>query len=216
MPETRDNINTKQRIRIAILGECGVGKSSIVKQFVNKTFSEDTPATIGVDRSESFHPIDHDIFSMNILDMAGSRQFQNLITSYLIAADAVVFVYDITDKESFAMLPVWGALVSNYCTRDIVKILVGNKKDLSRHFREVRFQNAQTFANFEGMVALEVSARNDECINLIFQCVTQELALKQSVTSGCQQSHRTFAMKRPGSRFTSFVRRLRTLVGSPS
>eukprot|EP00794_Sanderia_malayensis_P018691 gene18691-20578_t len=202
----------KHKMKIAILGECGVGKTSIVKRFVRKQFCDENKATIGVDRSEILYQTDDEIFSFNIHDMAGSYQFHSLIQSYLASADGVIFVYDITDKETFAMIPVWNALVSTCCPRDIVKLVVGNKKDLSRYCREVHFQNAKTFANFEGMVALEVSAKNDDCIGLIFQCIAQELTLKyqQRVTSAQKTGRRT------GFGLRSFVKRLRTLVGSNS
>lgn len=172
-------------IKIAIVGECGVGKTSITRRFLNKQVSDDLRATIGVDKLEMEYQINGNLEKISLLDMAGSYQFKTLVESYLKQADAIIFVYDLTDKESFAALPLWNSVVSK-CVgtrRDIVKVLVGNKKDLAQYCREVSFRTAKTYANFEGMVALEVSAKNDDNIDLIFECVAQEVTSKRQTTS---------------------------------
>lgn len=179
MPVISDSRN---EMKIAIVGESGVGKTSIVRRFINKQNNpvEDIRTTIGVDKSQTMHHVDGESFSLFVLDMAGSPHFEPLVKSYLAQVDAVIFVYDITDKDSFAMLPVWHTLVAECCqlgANDVNRLLVGNKKDLRRE-REVSFGNAQTYAGFEGMVALEVSAKDDDCVDLIFQCATQELKSK--------------------------------------
>ena len=220
MPVTHDkgksSGKSRSQMRIAIVGECGVGKTSIVRRFLKQyVLADQIKATIGVSRSELLYHVDGAMFVLNILDMAGSQHFEKLIKSYLLQADAVIFVYDITDKESFAMLPVWNMLVSNNCARDVVKFLVGNKKDLCPYHRQVRFGNAKTYANFEGMVALEVSARDDDSIDLIFQCAAQELKTKYGGSTSGQIPNKT-KTTRTAFQFTSLVRRFRGIIGSKS
>ena len=82
---------------------------------------------------------------------------------YTGTVDAALLIYDITQKESFACLPLWNEMVNTGCEgrmeRPLVKLLVGNKRDLGAKYREVQSRNAKNYADFEGMSAIEVSAK---------------------------------------------------------
>ena len=172
----------KSSMRIAVAGECNVGKTSIVRRFMQKQTYGDTVMTIGVDKYEKTLNFGGEEFNLTLLDMAGSQEFQSVIEGYLNRVDAVIFVYDVTDRESFATLPLWNNIVDNSTKgqRKVSKILVGNKKDIAKLWREVPSKTARNYANFEGMVYLEVSAKNDDNIELIFQCLTQEVNAKRA------------------------------------
>ena len=208
--------SSKSCLKIAVLGEAAVGKTSLVKRYTKNTFSEQSSATIGADRSEKSCMVDNESFHVQILDTAGQQQFQSLIQGYLKTVDAVIFVYDISDKESFAFLPVWNMLLSKCVKRDLVKILVGNKKDLAKIDREVSFKSARTYAEFEGMVALEVSAKEGDSVDLVFQCVLRELKLKQEVAKSKSESKKTFCGRSFRKCSANFVDLFSSLVGKSS
>lgn len=167
----------KQSIRYALVGECNVGKTTLARRFMEQPITVEPRATIGVDKHEKTFDSGGEKHNMILLDMAGSYQFQSVVESYLNRADAVVFVYDVTDKESFATLPLWNTLVEKGTKgrRKVAKMLVGNKKDLARHFREVPSNMAKNYANFEGMVHIEISAKTDANMDIILHCLTQEV-----------------------------------------
>jgi len=165
--------------KVIILGEAGVGKTSLIRRYTQGTFSSQTTTTVGVDRIPLQIQVDDETLDFQALDTAGCFAFHTLIKSYINTIDAVIFVYDLTDKESFACLP-WNSIINRSRGRELVKILVGNKNDLVLH-REVQFKNAKNYAEFEGMVAMEVSAKEDASRN-VFESVARELRMKNEIT----------------------------------
>ena len=172
---------SKKSFNVVILGEPGVGKSSLVRRYVMGTFLSRTTTTVGVDRVPVNIDIDNETFEFNLLDTAGCFGFHGLIKSYMPNVDAVIFVYDLTNKETFASLPLWSSILKTSGRQDLTKVLVGNKKDLSE-YREVLFKNAKNYAEFEGMVAIEISVKEEESVDLVFNCVARELRLKRQIT----------------------------------
>ena len=172
-------------IRIAIVGESNVGKTSILQRFCKGRFVQRIQTTVGIDKSEFSFSVGEDIVSTILLDMAGGNEFVPLVACFLRQVDAVVLVYDISDKESFVTLPMWNSLIlkSTNASDKLAKILVGNKKDVAKYHREVPLKAAKNFANFEGMVALEVSAKNDDNIDLLFHCIANEVKTLRSTVN---------------------------------
>jgi len=178
--ETFNKRNEKTPFKIVVLGEAGVGKSSLIRRYTQGYFSPRTTTTVGVDRIPINITVDCEILNFQVLDTAGCFGFRGLIKSYMNNIDAVVFVYDLTNKESFACLPLWNTLLKTAGKRDITKVLVGNKRDLEEQ-REVIFRNAKNYAEFEGMVAMEISVKKEESVDLVFQCIARELKLKRQI-----------------------------------
>jgi len=168
----------RKSFKVIVLGEAGVGKSSLIRRYTRGYFSSQTTTTVGVDRVPIKVAIDNDLIDFQVLDAAGCFAFHGLIKSYVNNVDAVIFVYDVTNKETFACLPLWNSIMRNSRNKDnLVQILVGNKRDLAPQ-REVNFKNAKHYADFEGMVAMEVSVKEAKGVDLVFQSVARELRMK--------------------------------------
>jgi len=116
-----------------MLGEAGVGKTSLIRTCTNGTFSPKTTTTIGVNRVPTSVEVGEHMMDFEVLDTAGCFAFHTLIKSYINNLDAVIFVYDLTDKESFACLPLWNSIINRTQNKKLVKLLVGNKNDLVLH-----------------------------------------------------------------------------------
>lgn len=162
--------------KVIMLGEAGVGKSSLIRRCTHGSFSPRTTTTIGVNRVPTTVEVGEHIMDFEVLDTAGCFAFHTLIKSYINNLDAVIFVYDLTDKESFACLPLWNSIINRTQSKKLVKMLVGNKNDLVLH-REVQFKNAKNYADFEGMLSLEVSAKEEESDNVL-EYLAKELRAK--------------------------------------
>lgn len=167
--------------KIMVLGEAGVGKSSLLRRYKQGTFSSRTTTTVGVDRIPLKICVDHEELQFQVLDTSGSFGFRGLIKSYMTNIDAVVLMYDISNKESFASLPLWTTLLKAPGNQNMTKVLVGNKRDLATTRRQVKFKNAKNYAEFEGMISMEISVKEEESVDLVFQCIARELRLKKQI-----------------------------------
>lgn len=165
-------------MKIMILGEAGVGKSSLIKKFTNGTFSSRMSSTVGVDKISNNFKLNKDSATINLqlLDTAGALKFQGILKSYMSSIDAVILMYDISNKETFAALPMWVSLLHSACQKGVVKLLLGNKLDLQR---EVMTKNAKNYADFEGMFSMETSVKDEKNIHSVFELVIRELQLKK-------------------------------------
>uniref|UniRef100_A0AAQ5X6R6 RAB18A, member RAS oncogene family n=1 Tax=Amphiprion ocellaris TaxID=80972 RepID=A0AAQ5X6R6_AMPOC len=117
-------------LKILIIGESGVGKSSLLLRFTDDTFDPEQSATIGVDFKVKTISVDGNKAKLAIWDTAGQERFRTLTPSYYRGAQGVILVYDVTRRETFTKLDNWLNELETYCTRnDLVKMLVGNKID---------------------------------------------------------------------------------------
>nr|XP_014331807.1 PREDICTED: ras-related protein Rab-18 isoform X2 [Bos mutus] len=127
-------------LRILIIGESGVGKSSLLLlMFTDDTFDPELAATIGVDFKVKTISVDGNKAKLAIWDTAGQERFRTLTPSYYRGAQGVILVYDVTRRDTFVKLDNWLNELETYCTRnDIVNMLVGNKIDKENHERKVQ------------------------------------------------------------------------------
>ncbi|WAQ93882.1 RB18B-like protein [Mya arenaria] len=132
-------------LKILIIGESGVGKSSLLLRFTDDTFDPEQSATIGVD----------------FKDTAGQERFRTLTPSYYRGAQGVILVYDVCSKSSFSKLEAWLNELETFSTKhDLVKMLVGNKIDQNK--REVSKDDGLKFARKHQMLFIEASAKTKE------------------------------------------------------
>mmetsp|Transcript_38215 Transcript_38215/g.91877 ORF Transcript_38215/g.91877 Transcript_38215/m.91877 type:complete len:214 (-) Transcript_38215:107-748(-) len=94
-------------MKVIILGDAGVGKTSLLHRYVNKKFGGDYRATIGVDFHNKEVVVDGSAVTMQLWDTAGQEKFQSLGNAFYRGADAVILVYDVTAQPSFEGLPSW-------------------------------------------------------------------------------------------------------------
>ena len=120
--------------KVIILGESGVGKSSIIKRFIYNKFEDNALSTIGIDFSFKEIILENNAtIKLKIMDTSGQEKFRALSKSYYKNADGVFFVFALNNMDSFKRLEEWiKTFNENYISnQDIPKFLVGNKNDLS-------------------------------------------------------------------------------------
>mmetsp|Transcript_31071 Transcript_31071/g.41078 ORF Transcript_31071/g.41078 Transcript_31071/m.41078 type:complete len:205 (+) Transcript_31071:126-740(+) len=161
--------------KLLLIGDAGVGKSSILQRFTDDTFDEHLQSTIGVDFKVKMLDASGKRVKLTIWDTAGQERFRTLTSSYYRGAQGIILVYDVTRKESFENLNQWLNEVEMYAPgegRDVVKLLVGNKMDKER---VVSRQEAESWARSKGMVFVEASAKTKLGIKQVFQEVVQKI-----------------------------------------
>ncbi|KAM3723141.1 Ras-related protein [Dirofilaria immitis] len=173
-------------LKILIIGESGVGKSSLMLRFVDDTFDPEIAATIGVDFRVTSMIVDNNRVKLAIWDTAGQERFRTLTPSYYRGAQGVICVYDVSNRQTFERLSHWMNEVDTYSTKtDAVKMLIGNKIDISS--REVTREEGLEFAKKYRMLFIEASAKTREGV----QCAFEELIEKILQTPGLWDSDRS-------------------------
>lgn len=165
--------------KLLLIGDSGVGKSSIMMRFTDDTFSSDIGTTIGVDFKVKYINVNQNNkmkrIKLTIWDTAGQERFRTLTSSYYRGAQGVILVYDISKPESFSQLRQWLHEVETYSTYpQIVKLLVGNKLDLESE-RKVTKAEGQAFAKEQGMVFMECSAKTSQGIEKAFEEIAYQI-----------------------------------------
>ncbi|XP_074834833.1 ras-related protein Rab-18-B-like [Carettochelys insculpta] len=160
-------------LKLLLIGDSAVGKSSLLLRFTDDTFEPYLNPTIGVDFKVKKMVVDGNPVHLAIWDTAGQERFRTLTPSYYRGAQGVIFVYDVTRKETFNELITWLKELELYATRsDVVKMLVGNKID--KPDREVNKKEGLQFAKQHSMLFIETSAKTQDGV----QCAFEEVVIK--------------------------------------
>jgi len=156
------------KLKLIVVGNQGTGKSSILNRFVNETFDEKYQATVGLDfHSKNITIHDQDV-RLIIYDTAGQEKFRSLIPMYIREAQIILFIYDISDKDSFDSIPKWIQQVNDVINKEVVFVLIGNKLDLESN-RKVTFEEGKKLAEKSNYVFQEVSAKTGENFEKLFE-----------------------------------------------
>lgn len=145
--------------KILLVGNSGVGKSSLLLKFTENCFCDQHISTIGVDFKIHTCKIDDKIVKLQIWDTAGQERFRTITSSYYRGTHGIIIVYDITDKKSFNQLANWYDEALNHNSGKLDVIIVGNKNDLISE-RRVDYETAYYFAKSLGMDFIETSAKD--------------------------------------------------------
>ena len=164
----------KYLFRICLLGDAGVGKTALLSRFCDNTFKENYNNTIGVDFRLVTLKQNNIISKINIWDTAGQERFRSLALNYINNSHGFIFIYDITDLDSFNNVVNWINLAFEKNTKTICNFLVGNKNDNEKE-RKVSKEKAENLAKEKNMFFLETSAKNDNNVQKLFYYFLYEL-----------------------------------------
>jgi Ras-related protein Rab-35 len=161
--------------KLLIIGDSGVGKSSLLVRFADNCFSGNYITTIGVDFKIRTIEVQGERVKLQIWDTAGQERFRTITSTYYRGTHGVIIVYDVTAGESFANVKRWLHEIDQNC--DVVnRILVGNKNDDPER-KVVLTEDARRFADQMGIRLFETSAKDNINVEEMFRAVT-ELVLR--------------------------------------
>ncbi|XP_054707198.1 ras-related protein Rab-22A-like isoform X2 [Uloborus diversus] len=126
-------------VKLCVLGDSGVGKSSIVQRFVHNTFNPSVESTIGASFMTKCLLVDDCTFKFNIWDTAGQERYRSLAPMYYRNAGAAIIVYDVTSHSTFQSVKGWIRELQLHGSSDVVMAIAGNKADLDGR-REVTYK----------------------------------------------------------------------------
>jgi len=177
----------KVLLKVIILGDSNVGKTSLMNQYVHKRFSSQYKATIGADFLTKEVVVDDKVVTLQIWDTAGQERFQSLGVAFYRGADSCVLVYDVTDSKSFDNLESWmEEFLVHAAPRNQESfpfVVLGNKADLANAKRQVPQAKAKAWCATKGNIPFfETSAKDALNVEQAFHTIAKN-ALQQESTS---------------------------------
>ena len=161
-------------LKVLLIGDSAVGKSSILLRHVEDEFDEDQGATIGMDFRQREMTVDGVGVTLTLWDTAGQERYRCLTSNYYRGTHGVCLVYDVGRRETFENLESWLAEARrSVSSQDVVMLLVANKMDLAEH--AVPRADAERFAERNGLLFLECSAKTHTGITQVFEELTRKI-----------------------------------------
>ncbi|CAF1499059.1 unnamed protein product [Rotaria magnacalcarata] len=160
--------------KILIIGDSGVGKTTILQRFAQDYYSTEYVATIGVDFQIRTLEIDSKRSKLQIWDTAGQDRFKCVVSSFYRNANGVIICFDLTDLESFRNANNWLEEVKRYCPEQTPTFLIGTKSDLKTR-RMVSPDMIKSYAEKYNLSYLETSSKTNENVEKCFVDFTRIL-----------------------------------------
>ncbi|KAJ6238853.1 ras-related protein rabd2a-like [Anaeramoeba flamelloides] len=146
--------------KILLIGDSGVGKSSVLLRFTDEFYMDSYISTIGVDFKIRSVGIDDKNVKLQIWDTAGQERFRTITRSYYRGTKGIILVYDITNRDSFQNIKEWLQEIENYGNSNVCKMIIGNKCDCEDE-RQVKAEEGEELAKQLGVQFLETSAKTN-------------------------------------------------------
>ena len=160
--------------KIIIIGDSGIGKSSVLFRFADDVYNESYISTIGVDFKIKTVFINGKVIKLQIWDTAGQERFRTITTSYYRSSHIIFLCYDITDKESFSNLEIWLGEIKKFASKVVKVIVCGTKLDLAS-VRQVSYEEGKAFADMHNFDYYETSAKQNINIDELFEKSSHKL-----------------------------------------
>ncbi|KIY70274.1 P-loop containing nucleoside triphosphate hydrolase protein [Cylindrobasidium torrendii FP15055 ss-10] len=183
----------QRRRKIAVLGTRSVGKSSLVKQFVENSFSESYYPTI--ERAYLKTIVHNGVeYACEIFDTAGQDEFSPINMQHTIGIHGYVFVYSITSPASLQVIQiVYDKLCDLAGVTNIPCVIVGTKSDLASS-RRVNWVEGKAVADAVNGGFIEVSSKNGNNVARAFELCIDEIEKRLKMTHGVAQDHKCTVM----------------------
>ncbi|XP_076257823.1 RAS oncogene family member RabX1 [Rhynchophorus ferrugineus] len=160
--------------KVVVLGLQGVGKTTTVTRYIQKTFIQTKTPTIGASFFSCKVEISDVCVKLQIWDTAGQERFKAMAPMFYRNANAALLLFDITNYDSFESMKGWVQELRRNVFETMLLCVVGNKIDL-HDMRKVSKDEALQYANSIGATYHEVSAKTDQGVGLVFEFIAHEL-----------------------------------------
>ncbi|KAB5595743.1 Small GTPase family Rab protein [Ceratobasidium theobromae] len=192
------SLNWDYVLKFVIIGDAAVGKSSLLVRLTDQRFLSKPDPTLGVEFGSKLIaiPEENKTVKLQCWDTAGTESFRSITRSYYRGAAGALLVYDVTSRPSFEHARMWLSDVREHADPNLTCILVANKVDLcpgdgeegpntpptsvkgGRKQREVSRAEAEQYAQGEGLLFIEASAKTGENVDRAFEEATRDILQK--------------------------------------
>lgn len=160
--------------KVVLIGDSGVGKSSLLSRFTRNEFNLESKSTIGVEFATRSIEVDGKTIKAQIWDTAGQERYRAITSAYYRGAVGALLVYDIAKQLSYENVERWLRELRDHADQNILIMLVGNKSDL-RHLRAISTEDAKAFSEKNGLSFIETSALDSTNVEPAFQNILTEI-----------------------------------------
>ena len=176
--EGEENSNNQIKdVKIILLGETGVGKTTLINRYINNEFSEENLVTLGSSFATKEVEKNRINYRLKIWDTTGQEKYHSLTSLFVKGSNIVILVYSIDSFSSFENLNFWYDSIKQQLNgKDFILAIVGNKKDLINNII-VSEEDGKKYARDKKGIFKLVSAKEDpESINKLFDILLDELS----------------------------------------
>lgn len=165
--------------KVMLIGDTCVGKTCLLVRFKDNTFlSGSFISTVGIDFRNKVVEVDGTKVKLQIWDTAGQERFRSITRAYYRDAEALLLLYDVTNKSSFENIRAWLAEISEYAHEGVIVMLLGNKADLTAE-RVVSTEEGERLAKDNDIAFMETSARTGLNVDLAFMAIAKSLKARK-------------------------------------
>ena len=162
-----------RRIKILMLGDSGVGKSSLVMRWTLDTFSPSLVSTVGVNFKSKRVTMRGEAVQVQVWDTAGQEHFHKITTSYYKGAHGIMLVYDVSDPKSADSVEYWVRNIRSHASDTVQLALIGNKIDL-RSAADPEERGKALSAKY-GVPFFETSAKDSSNVNNAYMTLVDHI-----------------------------------------
>ena len=169
-----NNVKEEYKLKVVVVGDSGVGKTNLIKRFINDTFNKDSKATVGVEFLSKTYLINQEVFKIEIWDTAGQERYKSITAAYYKGAKGAMIVYDVTNQTSFDNVDTWANEIKEKAAKNINLMIVGNKTELTDKI-VVTSENATEKAKALENPIMETSALDSTNVKEAFYQLLREM-----------------------------------------
>jgi Ras-related protein Rab-8A len=169
-------------VKILLLGDSGVGKTSLMLRYADDKFASSLISTAGVDYKTSYLECAGKTIKCQLWDTAGQERFHVITQAYYKSAHGIALIYDVSQQseESFRNVRYWMENINKHANPHCLRMLIGNKCDVKS--RKIETARGKALADEFNMLFFECSAKDGTNVKEAFHTVAREAATKLNAT----------------------------------
>lgn len=160
------------QVKVLMVGDSGVGKTSLLLRYDGDNFQESYITTIGIDFKTKFLNVGDKRVRLQIWDTAGQERFRTITTSYFRGAQGILLCFDVDNRDSFNSIGSWLEQINSHADQNVCVIICATKCDAER---EVTEEQGQALADKHGFTYIECSAKANINVVAAFEAIAHEI-----------------------------------------
>ena len=167
-------------LKILLLGDQAVGKTSLIVNYIDKTFNSNMIGTAGIDFKKKVIILNSKRIKVNIFDTAGQERFRNIAKNLYRNTNGIMLVYDVTDVKSKESVIEWTEIIKKNVENEIELLLIGNKVDLIGE-RKISTDEGDIISKDFNFPFIETSAKTGKNVSEAFLNIINKIVDKMLI-----------------------------------